>query len=767
VFASSRGFKRTTIAIAVGGAVGLGGIATDAAAEEAAPPSQLGVVVVTAQKREQDVQDVPAAVTVLSGTVIQADPDIQSTKDIARYVPGATGWNTESRARPRFFIRGIGSNEATNNSVGPIGIYFDEVYFGNNLFQGGPLFDLDRVEVLRGPQGTLWGKNTTGGAFHFVSRKPTFDTGGYGKVQFGDYGQKVFEGAYGGAVVGDTLAARISFHAEDRNGWATNTITGNEVGNLNDFALRGQLLWDLGPKLDVLLDFHLRKFDGSQTPWYPITEAHGPNAFGYLSNFDATGDRGSVAYNANDLPVKVNTHGVTGTINWDLPFARLTSISALNLGDRTAYTDGDYTPREGSRSYGTNSVRQLSEELRLTSTRPGPLQWITGLYYYDESNDSFGASATLPSTGNPYGGGATAYNYVKYTQKLRSHALFGGGSWAVTDALKLNAGLRWTHDSIDFNGIARIATPGPVTFDPSGPFYQPGSVTSPLATFTSNDSTHTWSNLGYDFTPEYKLAKDQLAYFRLAKGYRSGNINTNISPPRSFFSTVDPETLTSYEIGYKSAWLDKRLTFNAAAYYYDYKNIQLVVNHADPSLAAGFYPNLENAAANKVKGVEFEAQYQATPDLLLRANLGALHNRFTEFNTTVVVNGVAVPTTQFVGYHFARVPEVTSLVGGDYTIYLPQGALRLSTDWSYQGFVNFNVQDANNPATFQRAFWLGFVRAAYWFPGDRFGLSAFVNNVTDKEYKIQAFPGVSTPTTVHATAFGEPRTYGVALTVKL
>jgi iron complex outermembrane receptor protein len=754
--------------LAVGSALGLGGAAAPAvAADEAAEPVRLDTVVVTAQRRAQNLQDVPSAVTSLGGEAIQADEDIKSTKDIARYVPAATGWNTESRARPRFFIRGIGSNEATNNSVGPIGIYVDEVYFGNNLFQGGPLFDLDRVEVLRGPQGTLWGKNTTGGAFHFVSKKPTFSAGGYGKVELGDWGQKVLEGAYGGEVLADTLAGRISFYSESRNGWTTNASTGNEVGNLDDFALRGQLLAEITPSLDLLFDVHLRKFDGSQTPWYPITEAHVPNAFGYLGAYDASGDRSTVQYNANDLPVKVNTHGVTGTLNWDLESAKLTSISALNLGDRTTVTDGDYTPREGSRGYGTNSVRQFSEELRLTSAGKGPLQWIAGLYYYDESNDSFAATATLPSTGNPYGGGATAYNYNQYTQKLKSYAVFGGGSYAVTEQFKVNAGLRWTHDTIDFNGIARVAAPGPVTFDPSAPFYLPGAVTSALATFTSNDSRHSWSNLGYDVTPEFKLGDSQLLYFRHAKGYRSGNINTNISPPRSFFSTVDPETLKSYEVGYKSTWLDKRLTFNAAAYYYDYKNIQLVVNHPDPSLAAGFYPNLENAAANKVKGIEFEARYQVTTALLLRTNLSVLHNEFTAFNTTVLVNGVAVPTTRFVGYHFARVPQVTGLVGGDYVWgWADGGSLRLSTDWSYQSQVNFNVQDYTNPATYQKSFWVGFLRASYWFPGDKVGLGVYVNNATNREYKVQAFPGTSAPNTVHATAFGDPRTYGASLNVK-
>jgi iron complex outermembrane receptor protein len=209
--------------------------------------------------------------------------------------------------------------------------------------------------------------------------------------------------------------------------------------------------------------------------------------------------------------------------------------------------------------------------------------------------------------------------------------------------------------------------------------------------------------------------------------------------------------LVSYELGYKSSWLNNRLVFNASAYYYDYKNMQLTVNRV---IDGTFVSVLANAGKGEVKGIEFEARALLTQNLTLRGNLSSLHTKFKE-----LVTG----TTSYAGYNFARVPNVTGLIGLDYAVLLGSGRLRLATDWSYQSKTNFNVTNNTDPYALQERYWLGTLRASYAFAGDKTVVSAFVNNVADKDYKIQAMLYANSR---YNTRLGDPRTVGVSVTTR-
>ena len=732
--------------------------------ETAAAPTTLGSIVVTATRREEVLQKVPSAVTAISGDEVQ-DGELRSTKDVAKFVPGTQGWNTESRARPRFFIRGVGSNEATNNVVNPIAIYTDQVYYGNSLFLGSPLFDLKRVEVLRGPQGTLWGKNTTGGAFHFISQQPTFDTTGYAKFEVGNYDTRIAEGAIGGALKDDTLAGRAALHLEKRGGLATNTTTGNDVGDFTDFAGRFQLLAVVSDDFDASIKAQLRKLDGTQNPWYSVTKNGAPDRYGYTAPIgDGSGDRDHVAYSI-DLPLRVETQGLGATLNWNLAGGlTLTSITSLDHGDRTAIIDADYTPYEwtgsGGRSYSKNTVTQASEELRLASAKNQPLSWIGGVYVFHDKNDSLGVGANLT--------GATAsqnYYYTKYTQDTTSSAVFGSATYAFTDALRLGGGLRYTSETtgIDLQTIKAGSAASAYAFN--GNWWDPNALTN--ATYsrfftTGGRVSNTWSNVGYDLTPEYRLADNQLVYFRHASGFRSGNYNTYINPSSALstvsqFAVVKPEKLKSYELGYKSSWLDNRLVFNTDIYHYDYRDMQLVINQVFNSI---FFPTLANAGKGKVDGIEFETQYQPVQSVKLRANLSALRTKFTELNVTGV---------SYAGYNFARVPQRTLLLGADKRFGLSNGVITLGTDWTYTSKLNFNVTNNTDPYALQDAYWLGNLRASYSTNHDKLIVGAYVNNVADKRYKNQAmlYQGAVAGAGGHyPTGYGDPRLFGLTLTLK-
>ena len=705
----------------------------------------LEAVTVTAQKREENLQDVPAAVTAIGGQAIQ-DTELRTTKDLAAEIPGATSWNAESRARPRFFLRGIGSNEATNNAVQPIGIYNDEVYLLNSLFLGEPLFDLDRVEVLRGPQGTLWGKNTTGGAYNFVSRKPSFTSaGGYAKIGLGDYGQQLVEAAYGGPIDGDVLAQRVSLHYESHGGWATNSVDGKPVGDLRDIAARYQLTARITPDLTASLNVHVRDFDGTDTPTYPITKPGVPT-FGYTAPFVTSGNRGVVDLNGGVPEQKVHHSGASANIKWNINTLTLTSITAFDTGRREALPqDGDFSPVEISRSYGDNRARQYSEELRLASSRADALNWIVGAYFFKDTNDSYAAAATTL----PVSAAVPALSYTTYRQKTDSKAVFGSVSYEATDDLSFTGGLRYTSEKvgIDLTTLGSVQSAnGTVPFG-SNEWWEISQAGLPLQTVVTQDAVNTWNNVGYDFTPQYTIGTDQMLYARTASGYRSGNYagSSLTAPP----AVVQPEKLTSYEIGYKSEWLHHRLLFNASAYYYDYKNMQLTVNRV---IAGQFVSVLANAGQGHVKGIEFEGRALLTNDLTLHGNLSALHTRFDQ-----LVTG----TTSYAGYNFARVPNVTGLVGLDYRVPLSEGRFHLGTEWNYQSQTNFNVTNNTDPYALQPAYWLGNLQASYAFPGDKTVLSAFVANATNRLYKVQAMLYSNNR---YNTRFGDPRTFGMTLT---
>lgn len=736
--------RAATYVLTLASAAGACAAEAPAPAESAGP--QLGVVTVTAQKREENLQDVPSAVTALGGTLIQ-DTELRTTKDLAREVPGATSWNAESRARPRFFLRGIGSNEATNNAVQPIGIYADEVYLLNSMFLGEPLFDLERVEVLRGPQGTLWGKNTTGGAYHFVSRRPNFSSaGGYGKVGFGNHGQRLLEGAYGAPSEDETVAQRIAFHYETRDGWARNRVSDREVGDLTDIAARYQLAFKITPDLRANLKFHLRNFDGTESPTYPVTRPGVPT-FGYVSPYVETGNRRSVDLNAGEPAVKVRHSGVTGTINWDLADFSLTSITAVDSGRRESLpSDSDFTPVEVSRNYGLNRSRQFSQEVRLASPGAETLNWIVGAYYFRDTNNSYAAAATtLPVSANP------ALTYTTYRQTTDSKAVFGSLTYNVSERLAVTAGLRYTTEKV---GIDLDAQGSVATVDGTVPFginnwWLIREAGQALQTVATQNESNTWNNLGYDLTPQYWLSEHELVFFRISSGYRSGNYagSSRNAPP----AVVQPEKLLAYEAGYKSQWLDQRLTFNASAYYYDYQDMQLTVNRV---INGQFVSVLANAGKGEVKGIELEVRAALTPALNLRGNLSSLHTKFKELTTG---------TTSYAGYNFARVPDVTGLIGVDWRVPVGGGSLRLSTDWSYQSETNFNVTDNTDPYALQESFWLGTARASYVFAGNRTELSLYANNVTNKDYKIQAQLYNNNR---YTTRLGDPRTVGLTLTTR-
>jgi iron complex outermembrane receptor protein len=750
-------FKQKTILIALGGALAssawLAGTAhaADASGSDASPPAAasgtadttLPTVTVTARRRQEALQDVPEAVTAISGNTISKN-ELRVVNDITKYVPNFTAQSTEGRERPRWFLRGVGSNDPSDLSLSPIGVYFDDVYINNVFAQGFPLFDLDHIEVLRGPQGTLWGKNTIGGAVSLVSKKPTFDVDGYAKVGFAEYNTRLAEAAIGGPIgSNDVLAARVSVHSENGDSYFTNSATGERFGSFHDNAGRLQILATPTSNSDFLLNIHGRSYQGSGDPWDAQgTGANGANQYGFVSSKDPY----TVSLNAPSSD-RISSYGgsLTAHYHFDSDIT-LTSITALEGLNRWYEDDEDFTPADAARSHDELASHQFSQEFRIESPQSDRLSWIAGAHLFSEELTEDGAGGGFGAENV-----AAFYHRTYLTQHTESAAIFGSVKYRITDRFDITGGLRYTIERKSINLTALQGT-GAVTYSDTANWWDPSSVSSPLAISAQQNQTNTWRAPTWDLTPEYAVTDNLRTYFRYARGFRSGGYNGS-AYTQSTLSTVQPEYLTAYELGAKSEWFDNRLTVNASVFHYDYRDIQVFALAPNP-LGGAPVSTLSNAGQGYSDGFELELKAEPIKGLYLFTNLGLLDTRYTEF--------AYVPTA--VGNSFARSPHTTIDAGGEYRLPLPFGSVALGGDVNYRSKEFFSATRQLIPQLDQGGYTVANAHLSFSSPKQKYTLTFYVNNLTDKTYKkLELLPSYG----AYPVLWGDPRVAGVTLTAKL
>ncbi|QAU33975.1 TonB-dependent receptor [Janthinobacterium sp. 17J80-10] len=728
----------------------------------------LGSVVVTAQRRSEKLQEVPVAISVIGADTVLKSDQIHTANDITQFIPNASAASTDGRSRPRWFLRGIGTNETAASTVSPIGIYNDDVFLNNVYIQAFPLFDTERVEVLRGPQGTLWGKNTTGGAINFISKKPTFDTNGYAKISYGSFNEKILQGAVGGTLVDDKLAARISVYDENRDGWVDNITTGTKAGAVSDSALRAQALWLLTDDLDLLFSLRTRKAKGDVNPSFyvrgPQQVIPNPIYLGAQRGADAI----AAASNGQE---EIESDGASVTANWAIGRYSLTSITSFDKGKRTNLSASTFA-LPISNGYQLTDSRQFTQELRLASPKQDKVSWIVGAHYFDESmsNNSVSRSNRVANASRTSAAGfsAASWNQEQYDQDTTSKAIFGSLTYNITEKLALITGLRRSTESKDFNlnylqstnsgsGAANSAT-----FNDTVPFYLPGSVTNGLDPLQTANQSATWSNTTYDFTPQYKINENINTYARYSHGFRAGGFV--VDQPTAATRTIkklEPETLDALELGLKTQWLDGRLTLNTAIFGYKYKDKIEAVLLPSATSASGTRQVQENAADGYSRGLEVELGWLPTSNFRVSGSLGYLSTKYTNYSSTA--SGQTLNAT---GNKFSRAPELSATLDLEYRIPLASGAgIVLGTDWSYRTKQYFNAIDQAEPTLWQDAYSFGNARIAYQAANGKYEVAAFVRNLTDEVYSVLA-TGSATGNSATREVYGLPRTFGVTLTAK-
>lgn len=732
------------------------------------PAGLIEEIVVTAQKREENLQETPISVTAFTGDMIEALGFRQSV-DITAQTPNfSVGYPNGDTGVPALFIRGVGLNDFGVLNQGPIAAYIDETYVSSNAAQIFQLLDVDRVEVLRGPQGTLYGRNATGGAVNFVSRKPTPEWEGYARGGVGNFGLTQIEGAVGGPV-SDTLGVRAAVLKTDSDGWMKNRFTGNDQQGVDELAWRVLVEARPNDRLNLLLNVHggKTKSDAVQYRHLGVWDAGGDpcglsairagqcvDIFGYserapYTTFNGIDVPAAAGYREGnyDFEAKNDTRiwGVSLTADWTVGDYVVTSI--------TSYDDvDDYRPEETDAGpndilTGELAVEQesFSQELRVSAEHDG-WSWLAGLYYLkDEARDEtafdllrdlrplfIGDDVSCPSAppGNPSGfcPEAFVFKFKSGTrQDIESIAAFFDATVELTDALALSAGIRYTDESVDHD--TRF-------------FYDEPAAGSPnLAGFPASADT-SFDNVSGRLLLNYSVSDDLLLYGGITSGFKGGGIQSTSDG----ISLYDEETLLSYEVGFKSTLADGRVRFNGSAFYYDYQDLQVFAFVIIDGIG---FSTISNAADARIYGAEFELQWLPVDNLFVNLGLGLLDTKYEDF---------VIPSGDFSGNEITMSPEVTFNGLAQYDIPLGDaGRLALQVDFNFQDRAYFDA--LNNPLLSQDSYWLWNARAAWTSADEHWEVAAYGRNLGDEEYLVYAFD--LSFFGFNEEMLGTPRTYGL------
>jgi len=700
-------------------------------------------IVVTATKREASVQDVGIAITAITGDQMEA-LGYTNAQQVTRMAPGVNTVQPNGEANYSIAMRGVANSDFTTNVESPVAVYVDEVYISQMSGTGFMLFDMERVELLRGPQGTLFGRNATGGLAHFITRKPSQETDGYAKLTVGDYSQVKVEGALGGGLT-DSLSARLSASYNKSDGYVTNRI-GGDLNNADDLAARLQLLFAPNDDFELLLNARFSEQDidtgffkyvssllpGELTPGVP-----NPVLGGYT---DDTGDPYSGEYDDPGYN-ELSTSGFTATINWGFGNVNLTSISDFSKVERRYIEDSDASPLSFFNFFLTTDSEQLSQELRLDGGSDS-FKWVAGVYYMDlDINDSNGA-ITDPFIGPVPTPGAEGGLNNPYRSQLQSISAFGQVEFSLSDSLTLVLGARVINDDKDFDytiDIVEFLEPDIRVWD------DPSNINS-LLVLANYTSTRSDTEYAGRVQLDWSVSDETLLYASWNRGVKGGGYNAPIFPLSVPYDddvmSFDPETLDALEVGFKMTLMDGRARLNGAAYYYDYKDYQAFNIIGIDTLTF-------NADA---ESMGFELEYQVSPTENWDILLGAAYNDIE------VDLGGGVKTTS------VQSPEwnLNGLIRYEWP--LGSGRLAIQADAVYRSEIIFALTALPNQT--QEAYTLAHASVTYGSESGAWSVSAFVDNITDEEYLVQTFD-LSTVALFGMTEqyFGRPRWWGVSLLV--
>lgn len=691
----------------------------------------LEVINVTAQKRVENAQEVPLAISVVNTekvAVYSASGD--DIKFLTARVPSLVAESSLGRTYPRFYIRGFGNTDFNFNASQPVELVYDDVIQSTPNLKSFPIFDVERIEVLKGPQGTLFGRNTPAGVIKIDTKKPTQDLDGYVDASLGRFGQMNLQGAVGGSLVDGFLSGRISVNSQNRDDFVDNAYSGekNALGGYHDNAARMQLLWTPNSQTDVLFNYHHRDLDGTSTIFYANAIAAGKK--GFNKDFDRY-----KVYQDGDNVSDLKQDGGSVKIDVDLGDYSLTSISAyeqvslFSRGDVDGGCNGSDTNCNSNfatpfsvETAGDNDVKQYSQELRLASNFVGPFNYQTGLFYFYE--DALSDEYTYDTANN-----SAITGLDRLTQTNHTQGVFASASYDINTLWSVAGGLRYTKDKKDFNAI--------------------GLLNETARNSASTDA----SKVSWDISTNYTLTDDVMVYGRVAKGFRAPSITGGTDD----ITSVDAETLVSVEAGLKSTLLNGKARLNLAAFHYEVDGQQLTAVGGDENDT-----RLLNADKTVGQGVEVEFEYAVTRNFTVSTGGSYNNTEIKDKGLGVAYCGSGCTVTDPIissgiagidGNSLPQAPEWIGNLTARYSIELDSGEVYFYTDWAYKSETNLFLYDSVEFTAEESL--EGGLRIGY-LTNDGYEIALWSRNITDEETVTGAldfnnFTGIA----------NQPRTFGV------
>ncbi|MDR3526234.1 MAG: TonB-dependent receptor [Rhizomicrobium sp.] len=663
-------------------------------------------VTVTAQRHAENIQDVPMSVATLDTTHIEALFESgMDVRALANALPNVYAESSNGRVAPRFYIRGLGNTDFDLAASQPVSIIQDNVVMENVILKSSPLYDIGNVEVDRGPQGTLFGRNTTAGIIKFTSVKPSQDFDTKLIASYGGLGTVNVEAAAGGGLT-DTVSVRVSGLYQHRDNYIDNAYLkiNDALGGYDEKAGRVQVLWAPVEKLSVLLNVHARSLDGTAAVFRANILTKGSNKL----NSNYTFDKVYFDAGANN-PQKYNGIGSSAEIAYDFGPVTLTSITGYEYTH--GYSRGDidggnptgpgviFFPSESQD--GLNYLHQYTQEVHLASNPGGALFWQVGGFWFDTDY----ADATYISPSDP------TFSATVVRQTNVSYALFGQASYLLTDAFKVTGGLRWTADT---KGLTA-----------NGPLMA-AAITKPVRLGGSN--------ISWDISADYALNEDVKVYGRVATGFRAPSLQGRDMAFGSSYSTARSETITSYEAGVKSELLDNTVRLNFDGFTYYLRNMQLSAIGG-----GGNSVKLMNARAGLAYGLEADAEWAALKNLTFTGGASWTHTEIRDANLTTGVCAQCTVTNPLNGAGnaylngnpFPQAPDFQFQLTARYAYPLENGGeLFAYTDWWWQGYTNFFLYKSKEFHT--NGNYEGGLKLGYVFPDKHFQIAAYARNITNK-----------------------------------
>ncbi|MEH6581841.1 MAG: TonB-dependent receptor [Halioglobus sp.] len=700
-------------------------------------------VIVTAQKREQNLQDVGVSVTAFSGEQIRKFGFTNSVDVIAQTPNLSFGTPTAEGNNASLTLRGVGLSDFNDNNEGPVAVYVDEVYVSALSGVTFQLFDLERVEVLRGPQGTLYGRNTTGGLAHFVSAKPGKETEGYIELTAAENNQFKVEGAIGGSLT-DNMQARLSFGHNEHDGYVENRGPGsNDANNTDNNTLRLQLAIQPSDTFNILLNAHGSKNDADMGAWQhestyspdggitslPLPadvnfwdSCPGCDAFGYVDN---DGDPWAGAYDRDGV-LEIENSGGSANLDWEIGDMTFTSITAYENFQRFYEEDTDMSPFPViHNTYGADAD-QFTQEFRLAGESER-LHWVTGFFYYDHEVDG---SFEIDASGIDF-----IIGNANYTQETESWSLFGQAEYSLSDSWTLIGGLRYTDEERELDYLSLELN---------------GLLPPDQNTMYDYNETIKSDNVTGKVELDWHVSDDTLLYGSISLGTKSAGFNTGLLDETGLFGMTnaadvpyDEEELTSYEIGIKSELFGGTSRFNASVFYYDYTDFQ-----------AFAFVDLNQVIFNTdatITGMELEFVTHPIEGLEILLGAGFLD---AEAKDIPLNDGSGI--TRDRDMTLAPDFSLNGLIRYQFPLFA--GSLALQTDFTYQDDTYFDIQ--NHPISSQDAYDVWNARVSYYGANENWSLTAFVNNLTEEEYKAYSFD-VTNLFGFNQVTYGRPRWAGV------